>query len=84
MFLIISREKRLAISRASTVVDSQDHIAVIDQVLNHSAVACPRLAARTTVNPQQRRRFLCSARLMWLVQDGRNRHAIERFVADDF
>ena len=84
VLLIIGGEKRLAVSRASTVVDPQNHVAVIDQVLNHSAVACSRLAARTSVNPQQRRGFLCGARLMGLVQDGWNRHAIERFVPDDF
>ena len=61
---VVEVEEGLAITRGPTVVGTKNCIAVIDQVLNHGAVALRGLTTRASVHQHQRRNGIGRARLL--------------------
>ena len=77
MLLIIGGEECLAVAGTAAVVDPQHDVAVVDEVLNLRAVTLARLATRTAMDPDERRRLWPGGGLVRFVENLRNGQAIE-------
>ena len=83
VLLVVGRVERLAVARAAAVVDAEDDVPVVHEVLDVRAVLLPRLPAGPAVHPDDRRSLRLRRRLPGLVEDVRDRHAVEGGEAHD-
>src|SRR6185295_12737938 len=82
MLAVVRREERFSVSTRTAIVDTENHVAVVREILRDHVVTDARLPAWTTMNQQQRRSLIRRTRILRLVKNRWNLDAIKRLVSN--